>query len=92
MAVKHNPSVATGTMTRCSAHAKKEILALAKRIGKDNAKYMKRAGIMKASSTLAVDALLYWGALSGHLNGKGINSKNNTYCKLMSVMEEENNE
>ena len=89
---KNKPNMATITMTRCSVHAKKEILALAKRIGKSNAGYLRKAGISRATSKLAVDALLYWAALEGHLNGKEVNTENNEYCKLMSILEAENNE
>ena len=92
MTVKHNPRKATGTMTRCSVNAKKIVLALAKRIDKDNAQCLREIGINKASSTVAIDALLYWAAMDGHLNGKEINSKNNIYCKLMGLEEEDQHE
>ena len=89
---KGKPTRTTGTMTRCTVNAKRMILALAKRIDKDNAQYLREIGINKASSTVAIDALLYWAAMDGHLNGKEINSKNNIYCKLMGLEEEDQHE
>ena len=92
MAVKKTKSDKTSTMTRCTDSAKKQILALSERLWEENRDYLKGMGINKATSALAVDALLYWAALHGELDGTPINSKNNVYCKLMSEMEEDNHE
>lgn len=76
------------TMTRCSIHTKKEINALAERLWKAYPEEHKKLGINKASSRVAVDALLYWAAIAGELNGRKITDKNNIFSAIRTISEE----
>lgn len=77
---------------RCTLHAHQEIQEMATRLF---LKYMlehKAIGLNKPSSKVAVDALLYFGALGGEVNGNEINEENNLYCMIKTLAEDGINE
>lgn len=71
------------TQTRCTKHAQKEIKALSERLFKGYEKEHRAAGINKPSSKVAIDALLYWSASAGMLNGKPITDKDNIFINIL---------
>ena len=78
----------SGTLTRCSTHAQKEIKALAERLFTAYPEEHKKLGITKPRSRVAVDALLYWAALAGELHGKKITDTNNLFSAIRTISEE----
>lgn len=72
------------TQTRATVHAQKEIKALSERLFREYEKEHRALGINKPSSKVAVDALLYWGASAGMLNGKPLTNKNNIFINLLA--------
>lgn len=87
MAVKKTKSDKTSTMTRCTAYSQKEIQKLTSRLWFAYRDEHKKIGIKKASAKVAVDALLYWAAMAGELNGGKITSKNNLFAAIRDVSE-----
>lgn len=81
-------SKSSGTLTRCTEASKKQIVALSKRLYKAYPDEHQKLGIRKASSKVAVDALLYWSAMAGELNGTKITDKNNIFCAIRTLSEE----
>lgn len=77
---KNKPLV---TQTRCTAHAQKEIKTLSERLFKEYGKEHAALGIKTASSKVAVDALLYWSASAGMLNGKPITENKNLFIAIL---------
>lgn len=71
------------TQTRCTQHAQREIKALSERLFKGYEKEHRAIGINKPSSKVAVDALLYWSASAGMLNGKPMTDKNNIFINIL---------
>ena len=84
MATKKKKSKPLVTQTRCTTYAQKEIKALSERLFKKYGKEHAKLGIKTASSKVAVDALLYWSASAGMLNGKSLNDKNNIFINLLA--------
>jgi len=78
---KNKPLV---TQTRCTEYAQKEIKALSERLFKKYGEEHAKLGIKTASSKVAVDALLYWSASAGMLNGKPLHDKNNIFINLLA--------
>ena len=77
---KNKPLV---TQTRCTEYAQKEIKALSERLFKKYGKEHAKLGIKTASSKVAVDALLYWSASAGMLNGKPITENKNLFIAIL---------
>lgn len=92
MTVKKIKTDKNSTQTRCTKYSQNEIQKLAGRLWKAYPTEHKRIGIKKASAKVAVDALLYWAALSGELNGGKITSKNNLFAAIRDVSEDVSNE
>ena len=78
---KNKPLV---TQTRCTEYAQKEIKALSERLFKKYGEEHAALGIKTASSKVAVDALLYWSAEAGQLNGKPMHDGNNLYVAILA--------
>ena len=87
MTVKKTKDSKGSTLTRCTIYSQKEIQKLAGRLWKAYPGEHKKIGIKKASAKVAVDALLYWSALSGELSGGKITSKNNLFAAIRDVSE-----
>lgn len=83
MATKKKKSKPLVTQTRCTAYAQKEIKALSERLFKKYGKEHAALGIKTASSKVAVDALLYWSASAGMLNGKPITENKNLFIAIL---------
>lgn len=77
------------TQTRCSIHAQKEIKALSERLYKGYSRQHIALGFKRPCSRVAVDALLYWAALTGVLNGKQVTDENNIFSAMITLSEEE---
>jgi len=75
-------------MTRCTLNAQKEIKALAARLWRAYPTEHRKLGIKRATSRVAVDALIYWAAMAGELNGGKITDKNNIYSAIKNISEE----
>lgn len=88
MTVKKTKTDKGSTMTRCTQHSQKEIQKLAGRLWKAYPAEHRRIGIKKASAKVAVDALLYWAAMAGELNGSEITDRNNIFCAIRTISEE----
>lgn len=73
---------------RCTKHAHQEIQEMAARLFLKHMAVHKAIGLNKPSSRVAVDALLYFGAMNGEVDGNAINEENNLYC-LIKTLEEE---
>lgn len=87
MTVKKTKTDKNSTQTRCTQHSQKEIKKLAGRLWEAYPAEHRRIGIKKASAKVAVDALLYWAAMAGELNGGKITSKNNLFAAIRDVSE-----
>ena len=87
MTVKKTKTGKSSTLTRCTQYSQMEIQRLAGRLWKAYPDEHKRIGIKKASAKVAVDALLYWAAMAGELNGGKITSKNNLFAAIRDVSE-----
>lgn len=85
MAMTMKKSKPLVTQTRCSTFAQKEIKALSERLFKKYGEEHAALGIKTASSKVAVDALLYWSALCGQLNGKTLDDKNNLFIEILGL-------
>lgn len=92
MTVKKTRADKNSTQTRCTQHSQQEINKLAGRLWKAYPEEHKRIGVKKASAKVAVDALLYWAAMAGELNGGKITSKNNLFAAIRDVSEDVINE
>ena len=89
MAIKEHKKMYSGTLTRCTIHAQKEVKALAARLFKAYPEEHRKLGINRPMSKVAIDALLYWAALDGELNGKKITDSNNIFSAIRTISEEE---
>lgn len=87
MTVKKTKTDKDSTMTRCTVKSKDEISKLARRIWKAYPNEHKKIGIKRATSRVAVDALIYWAAMAGELNGGKITDKNNLFAAIRNVSE-----
>ena len=87
MTVKKTKTDKGSTMTRCTLYSQMEIQRLAGRLWFAYRDEHKKIGIKKASAKVAVDALLYWAAMAGELNGGKITSKNNLFAAIRDVSE-----
>ena len=85
MAMTMKKSKPLVTQTRCSTFAQKEIKALSERLFKKYGEEHAALGIKTASSKVAVDALLYWSASCGQLNGKTLDDKNNLFIEILGL-------
>lgn len=92
MTVKKTETDKGSTQTRCTQHSQREIQKLADRLWTAYPEEHKRIGVKKASAKVAVDALLYWAAMAGELNGGKITSKNNLFAAIRDVSESAINE
>ena len=92
MTVKKTKTDKSSTLTRCTRYSQMEIQRLAGRLWKAYPAEHRRIGIKKASAKVAVDALLYWAAMAGELNGGKITSKNNLFAAIRDVSEDVINE
>ncbi len=92
MSIKKVKTEKANTLTRCTQHSKDEIQRLAGRLWKAYPEEHKRIGIKRATSRVAVDALLYWAAMAGELNGGKITSKNNLFAAIIDESESGTNE
>lgn len=88
MSVKKIKDQKNSTQTRCTSHSQKEIQKLAGRLWEAYPEEHRRIGIKKASAKVAVDALLYWSAIAGELNGGKITCGNNLFAAIRDVSEE----
>ena len=88
MTEKKKTSKSGGTLTRCTKHAQTEVNALSKRLYEAYEKEHNQLGIKRPSAKVAIDALLYWAAMSGVLKGKKVTDKNNIYCAIKTISEE----
>lgn len=89
MTTKKKSKNQPGTQTRCSVHAQQEIKALSERLYRGYRKQHLALGFKRPSSRVAVDALLYWAALNGVLNGKQITDENNIFSAIITLSAEE---
>ena len=87
MTVKKTKTDKGSTLTRCTRYSQMEIHRLAGRLWFAYRDEHKKIGIKKASAKVAVDALLYWAAMAGELNGGKITSKNNLFAAIRDVSE-----
>lgn len=92
MAVKKAKTDKGSTLTRCTVYSQKEIQKLAGRLWIAYPEEHKKIGIKKASAKVAVDALIYWAAMSGELNGGKITARNNLFAALIDESEGGTNE
>lgn len=92
MTVKKTKTDKDSTMTRCTVKSKDEISKLARRMWKAYPNEHKKIGIKRATSRVAVDALIYWAAMAGELNGGKITSKNNLFAAIIDESESGTNE
>ena len=88
MTVKKTKTDKSSTLTRCTRYSQMEIQRLAGRLWFAYRDEHKKIGIKKASAKVAVDALLYWAAVAGELNGGKITSKNNLFAAIRDVSED----
>ena len=88
MTVKKIRTDKNSTQTRCTQHSQREIQKLAGRLWLAYPGEHQKIGIKKASAKVAVDALIYWAAMSGELNGGKITSKNNLFAAIKDVSED----
>lgn len=75
-------------LTRCTKHALTEVNALSKQLFRAYQIEHAMLGITRPSSKVAIDALLYWAAMAGELNGKQITDENNIYSAIRTLSEE----
>lgn len=73
------------TQTRCTAYAQQEIKALSERLFRKYNDEHHLIQIHTPSSKVAVDALLYWSASCGQLNGKTLDYKNNLFIEILGL-------
>ena len=92
MTVKKTKTDKNSTQTRCTQHSQTEIQKWAGRLWIAYPDEHQKIGIKKASAKVAVDALIYWAAMSGELNGGKITSKNNLFAAIRDVSESAINE
>ena len=92
MTVKKTKTDKSSTLTRCTRYSQMEIQRLAGRLWLAYPGEHQKIGIKKASAKVAVDALIYWAAMSGELNGGKITSKNNLFAAIRDVSEDVINE
>lgn len=92
MTVKKTKTGKDGTLTRCTVHSQKEIQKLANRLWIAYPDEHKKIGIKKASAKVAVDALIYWAAMAGELNGGKITCENNLFAAIIDESESGTNE
>ena len=92
MTVKKTKTDKNSTQTRCTQHSQREIQKLAGRLWLAYPGEHQKIGIKKASAKVAVDALIYWAAMSGEMNGGKITSKNNLFVAIRDVSESAINE
>lgn len=71
------------TQTRCTVYAQREVKALSERLFKKYKSEHAALGFKTASSKVAVDALLYWSASAGMLNGKPITENKNLFVAIL---------
>ena len=83
MVAKKKSKVAGITQTRCTRYAQKEIKALSERLFRKYETEHRALGINKPSSKVAVDALLYWSASAGMLDGKPITDNKNLFIAIL---------
>ena len=83
MATAKKKSKPLVTQTRCTVYAQKEIKALSERLFKKYSKEHAALGFKTASSKVAVDALLYWSASAGMLNGKPVTENKNLFIAIL---------
>ena len=83
MATSTKKSKPLVTQTRCTIYAQKEIKALSERLFKKYRKEHDELGFKTASSKVAVDALLYWSASAGMLNGKPVTENKNLFIAIL---------